>query len=162
MFRPVTVLVGFLLLLLGAWIAIVPFVGPMFSFGIRHNTSWQWTQTNLVLDVLPGAAVFFGGLLIMTGMRASASLGGLIALCGGGWSVLGPSTYHVALMTMLRQYGYYYAAGGLAIAMAAYAMGRASVPRVVATDADTTTAAASEPTVVTERVERPESVPTAT
>ncbi len=161
MLRPITFLTGFLLLLLGAWIAIVPFVGPLFGYAIRHNTAWHWSMSNLVLDVAPGAAIFLGGLLIMTSTSVTASLGGLLAFCGGAWSVLGPSTYHVAMMTMLRQYGYYYAAGGLAIALASYAMGRASVPRVVETQPaveDTS----DEPTVVTERVERPESVPTPT
>lgn len=81
---------GFLLILLGAWGALIPFVGPYADFGYTPNTTWVWTGARFWLEVLPGAAVALGGFLLLTGTnRITASLGGWIAAAGGAWFVVG-------------------------------------------------------------------------
>lgn len=79
---------GFLLMLLGAWGAVVPFIGPYLSYGYSPDKAWQYTSGRLWLSIVPGAVAFLGGLLIVSS-RSSAGLGGLIAALAGAWFVLG-------------------------------------------------------------------------
>jgi hypothetical protein len=44
---------GFLLVILGAWTAVIPFIGPWFSYAYTPNTSWTWTAARGWLQVLP-------------------------------------------------------------------------------------------------------------
>ena len=77
---------GFLLILLGAWGALIPFVGPYFDFAFTPDTEWTWTIARGWLEVLPGAATVLGGLLLLTsGNRATAMLGGWLAVLAGAW-----------------------------------------------------------------------------
>ena len=81
---------GFLLLLLGAWGALIPFIGPYFNFAWGTNEEWMWTATRGWLEVLPGAATVVGGLLLLgSGNRATAMLGGWITVLAGAWFVIG-------------------------------------------------------------------------
>ena len=50
-------LAGLLLVALGIWGAIVPFVGPYFSYGLGTSGPWQYTTGRLWLHILPGVAV---------------------------------------------------------------------------------------------------------
>ena len=69
---------GFLLLALGAWGALIPFVGPYFDFAYTPDSPWVWTVGRGWLEVLPGAVAAVGGLLLlMSRNRATAMLGRL-------------------------------------------------------------------------------------
>ncbi len=82
---------GVLLILLGIWGAIIPFVGPLFDFAYTPDTAWEWTQARGLLSVLPGAAAILGGLILLgSGNRASATLGSWLAAAAGAWFVVGP------------------------------------------------------------------------
>ena len=82
---------GFLLILLGLWGALIPFVGPYFHFAYTPDTAWTYNTARLWLEILPGAAVFLGGFLLMiaTG-RHVALFGALLAAAAGAWFTLGP------------------------------------------------------------------------
>ena len=81
---------GLLLVILGAWGALVPFVGPHFNFAYTPDRDWAWTTARGWLEVLPGAATVLGGLLlILAGNRLSAMLGGWLAVLAGAWFVVG-------------------------------------------------------------------------
>jgi hypothetical protein len=81
---------GFLLLLLGVWGALIPFVGPYFDFAYTPDQEWTWTTARGWLEVLPGAATFVGGLLLLTsGNRATAMFGGWLTVLSGAWFVVG-------------------------------------------------------------------------
>lgn len=81
-------LIGLLLVLLGAWGALIPFVGPNFDFAYTPGQSW--TAARGWLEVLPGAVTAFGGLLlILSRSRGSGMLGGWLAALGGAWFVVG-------------------------------------------------------------------------
>ena len=54
---------GFLLILLGIWGALIPFVGPYFDFGFSSDQAWAWTTTRGWLEVLPGVVTVVGGKL---------------------------------------------------------------------------------------------------
>ena len=83
-------LMGLLLVLLGAWGALVPFFGPNIDWAYMADPAWTWTTTKGWLEVLPGAVTALGGLLLLvSGNRGSAVLGGWLAVLGGAWFVVG-------------------------------------------------------------------------
>jgi hypothetical protein len=79
-----------LLVILGAWGALIPFVGPRFNFAYTPDQDWAWTTARGWLEVFPGVAAVVGGLLlIFSGNRAVAMFGGWLAVLGGAWFVVG-------------------------------------------------------------------------
>ena len=131
---------GFLLVLLGLWGALIPFIGPYFNYAYTPATTWTYTTARLWLEVLPGAAVFLGGvLLIIATGRHVALFGALLAAAGGAWFALGPIlsplwNNHVPLggspvgttefIRIMEQLGFYSALGVVIVFIAAAAFGR--------------------------------------
>jgi hypothetical protein len=86
------VAVGITLIVLGLWGALIPLLGPYFNYGYSPNTAWHLTTNRLWLEILPGAAVVLGGvILIVSSRRASGVLGASLALAGGVWFIVGPA-----------------------------------------------------------------------
>jgi hypothetical protein len=86
---------GFLLILLGVWGALIPFVGPYFHFAYTPDTAWTWTWGRFFLEIVPGVATAFGGLILMiSAVRPVAMFGAVLAAAAGAWfavgSLLGP------------------------------------------------------------------------
>lgn len=80
--------IGLLLVILGAWGALIPFIGPNFDFA--YTPGQAWTAARGWLEVLPGVATAVGGLLLIVSRnRGSAMLGGWLAALGGAWFVVG-------------------------------------------------------------------------
>ena len=81
---------GLLLILLGAWGALVPFFGPNIDWAYLTDPAWTWTTPKGWLEVLPGAVTAVGGwLVLVSGNRASAVFGGWLAGAAGAWFVVG-------------------------------------------------------------------------
>ena len=81
---------GVILVLLGAWGALIPFVGPHFNFAYTPDQDWAWSAARGWLEVLPGAAAAVGGLLlVIAGNRVTAMLAAKLAVLAGAWFVLG-------------------------------------------------------------------------
>ena len=81
---------GLLLVVLGAWGALIPFVGPHFDFAYTPDQDWAWSSARGWLEVLPGAATAVGGLLlIFSGNRITAIVGGWVAALAGACFVIG-------------------------------------------------------------------------
>jgi hypothetical protein len=81
---------GLLLIILGLWGALIPFVGPYFHFAYTADHAWAWSTARGWLEVFPGATTAVGGvLLLISGNRATAMLGGWLAVIGGAWFVVG-------------------------------------------------------------------------
>jgi hypothetical protein len=81
---------GLLLVILGVWGALIPFVGPRFNFAYTPDQDWTWTTARGWLEVFPGVATVLGGLLlIFSSNRAVAMFGGWLAVLGGAWFVVG-------------------------------------------------------------------------
>jgi hypothetical protein len=81
---------GLLLILLGAWGALIPFVGPYFHYAYSPDKAWTYTTGRLWLEILPGVAVALGGLVVLfSARRPAAILGAFLAALGGAWFVVG-------------------------------------------------------------------------
>jgi hypothetical protein len=81
---------GLLLIVLGVWGALIPFVGPYFHFAYTPDQPWAWSTARAWLEVFPGIVTAAGGvLLLISGHRATAMLGGWLAVIGGAWFVIG-------------------------------------------------------------------------
>ena len=91
-------LCGLLLILLGAWGALVPFVGPYFTFAFTPDRAWAYNTGRLYLSIVPGAAAVLGGLLVLvTRSRPAGMFGGLLAAAGGAWFIAGQPIVAIAL-----------------------------------------------------------------
>src|SRR5277367_6606355 len=72
---------GLLLLILGAWGALVPFIGPYFHFAYSSDQAWAWSTARAWLEVFPGVTAALGGfLLLISGNRATAMVGGWLVV----------------------------------------------------------------------------------
>ena len=134
---------GALLVILGAWAALVPFIGPYLNFAYTPaaDSTWYWTAARGWLEVAPGAAAFAGGLLLLGSTnRAVAIAGSWLGIAGGAWLIVGPSLTDVLNMNIgapdptlstrrqaLAELAYFYAVGTLILFFAAAALGRLSV-----------------------------------
>jgi len=132
---------GFLLILLGAWGALVPFFGPYLDYSYGTDQTWHWTTARLWLEVLPGAAAALGGLLLLVSAhRVTASLGGWLAALGGAWFIVGQTLAPLLHLGSVgqplsthdggraaAQLGYFYGLGAVILFLAAFALGRMAV-----------------------------------
>jgi peptidoglycan/LPS O-acetylase OafA/YrhL len=81
---------GTLLVLLGVWGGLIPFVGPYFHYAYTPDKTWDYTSDRLWLEILPGAGAFVGGLaVLLVRSRAAAALGAAVAAASGAWFALG-------------------------------------------------------------------------
>ncbi len=81
---------GLLLIILGVWGALIPFIGPYFHFAYTPDHPWAWSTARAWLEVFPGAITALGGLLLLvSGNRATAMFGGWLAVIAGAWFVVG-------------------------------------------------------------------------
>jgi hypothetical protein len=136
------VLSGLLLVLLGAWGALVPFVGPYFHYAYTPDQGWTYTTGRLWLEVLPGAATVLGGLIVLvSAYRPVAHFGAWLAALAGAWfalgSVIAPTWIGMNMTTgtpvggsaarALEQIGFFTGLGVAIAGVAAMALGRFSV-----------------------------------
>jgi hypothetical protein len=136
-----SIVIGVLLILLGVWGGLAPFVGPYFHFGYTPDTPWHYTHARLWLEVVPAAVAVVGGLLVLASPgRLLAAAGAILAVLAGGWFVVGTvvnSIWHrlgtpgVPVGTSPRrivaeQLGLFTGLGLVIVLCAAVALGRAA------------------------------------
>jgi HAMP domain-containing protein len=81
---------GTLLVLLGAWGALIAFVGPYFHYAFTPDHAWTYNTGRLWLEILPGAAAVLGGLIVLVAAtRPAAVFGAWVAALSGAWFVVG-------------------------------------------------------------------------
>lgn len=148
MSRPTGALSGALLVLLGIWGGMIPFVGPYFDYSFGVNSTWDYTTDRLWLCIIPAAvAVLAGLLLLMARTRGAGILAGWLAVAAGAWFVVGPAVSLTwesgpgpigaplfgTTRQMLELIGYFYALGALMVALGAFVIGCfAGRPRLAA------------------------------
>lgn len=132
---------GVLLILLGAWGALVPFIGAAFDYSYGSDQTWQWTAARGWLEVLPGAAAVVGGWLVLLSRdRVRGSVGGWLAAAAGAWFVIGQflaPVWHLGDIgaplsarpsgQALAHLGYFFGLGAVIVFLAAFALGRLAV-----------------------------------
>jgi hypothetical protein len=166
------VLTGVGLVLLGAWGAVIPFVGPYFDYAYTPNTTWTWTAARGFLQVLPGAVTFVAGLmLIFTRNRGVGFLASWMAIAAGAWFVLGPllsvtwranylgAPVGSARDASMEQLGMFFGLGAMIMLLGGLALGRFSMRGV--RDGDVVAAAPAAATAYEQRTTYPSEVATA-
>lgn len=144
--RTTGALSGVLIVLLGLWAALIPFIGPYVHYSFHVDHTWHWTTSRLWFDVLPGVVAIVGGLMLLrSNRRTSGGLGGWLAVAAGAWLIVGPTlsllwqrppggigTPHGGPHRQaLESIVYFYGVGALIVGLAAFATGRfVSRPRV--------------------------------
>jgi hypothetical protein len=131
---------GLLLMLLGAWGAIVPFIGHYWGYGFSPYDTWHWTAARWWLEVLPGIGAFVAGFLIsVTANRMTAVLAGWLGMASGAWFVLGTtfnsmwSAGNIGVpdgnqtLVVWEHVGMFAGLGVVIVALSAFALGRFSV-----------------------------------
>lgn len=134
---------GLVLIVLGIWGAIIPFVGPYFNYGFTPDSGFSFTWGRLWLDILPGVLALVGGLLLVGGAnRGNLGLGSWLGIVAGAWFVIGPSVSTLwnhgmpdhggpigsgTGLHFVEQIGFFYALGALILYFAATTLGRISV-----------------------------------
>ena len=158
------ILGGVLVALLGIWGALIPFVGPYFHYAYTPDKAWTYDHGRLLLEVLPGAGAFVGGVLLIYAMsRHLALFGALLGVLSGAWFALGnvfaplwttntaPAGVPASSTTFMRimeQVGFFTGLGLVLVLISAAAAGRiTAVPRLV-TEPEVIPAQPAEPVVV--------------
>jgi hypothetical protein len=134
---------GGLLVLLGAWGGLIPFIGPYFGYAYTPDRAWTYTTGRLWLQIIPGAAVFLGGLIVLASrLRPVALAGAGLAAAGGAWFVIGTLLRQVwpaisalqagfpvgaPLTRFVEQIGFFTGLGLVVVFLAAVALGRFTV-----------------------------------
>ena len=145
--RTTGALSGLLVIVLGVWGGLIPFIGPYFHYAFGGYKTWHYTSERLWLCIIPGVVAVIGGLMLLrSSRRSSGLLGGWLALAAGAWFAIGPTIsllWHHAgdpigapmggyTRQTLEWLGYFTGLGVVIAALSAFAMGRYfSRPRVV-------------------------------
>ena len=139
-------LCGLILILLGGWGGVAPFIGPSIGYGFTPDVAWHSTPGRLDLSAIPGAIVVVAGLFVL--VTRNRGIGGFFAMAaavGGGWFIAGASLIkllppaQVASITtgapietgtsrvVLTGLAFYAGTGALIVFFSALALGRFSI-----------------------------------
>jgi len=135
---------GFLLVLLGAWGALIPFIGPYFHYAYSPDRAWAYTSGRLWLEIVPGVATLLGGLiLLISSLRPTAMMGAGLAAAAGAWFALsavlhplwpgvgslsaGVPVGSTAALRVAEQIGFFTGLGLVIVFVAAFALGRLAI-----------------------------------
>ena len=133
---------GVLLILLGAWGGLIPFIGPYFHYAYTPPSAWSYTPGRFWLEILPAAGAVAGGLILLaSASRPAALFGAWLAAISGAWFALGPLIGPIwpghqlsagtpvggAITRSLEQIGFFTGLGLAVAFVAAVALGRLTV-----------------------------------
>ncbi len=131
---PKEVPVGAAIAILGLWAALVPLIGPYFSFGFDTSSTWDFSEAHITLSLIPGIGAIVGGLSLARPTQGLGNLGRILAALCGLWLLIGPVLHQVwdggfgpAATTdwkrALLWIGYFYGVGFLITYLAGVARG---------------------------------------
>lgn len=142
---------GVVLLLLGAWGALVPYAGPAFGYAMGDTPAWTWTEGRATMHLLPGLVAILGAALLISQQRGLQKVGASLAAAGGIWFLIAPTLHPLwagqsmggmsmggsAWYNALVSLGYHYGTGTLIAVLAAYALGVLNATRGAPAEART-------------------------
>jgi hypothetical protein len=132
---PKEVPLGVAITVLGIWAAIVPLVGPYFSWGFDTGNAWNWSEPHWTLSIVPGIAAALAGLAISVPARGLSNMGRSLAAISGFWFLVGNSLHQIwdgvgyapvspdEWKRAFLWITYYYGVGGFIVLFAGYAGG---------------------------------------
>ena len=110
---------------LGAIAFVIPFVGPLFNFGMGPDSAFTVTGSRVLRHVLPGTVVVLGGVALLSGTSSMRRAGGLVALIGAVWLAVYPWASNVDGASQFVRRGVYHWGTGIALViLATYALAR--------------------------------------
>lgn len=134
---------GLVLVILGIWAGLIPFVGPYFHYAYINYHGFAWlTIGRLWLSIIPGVVAVLAGIELMrSANRPTATLAAICGAAAGAWLIIGPTVSTLwnhgvsqtgrplggTFLRMLVQIGYFYALGAIILFFAAMALGRLSM-----------------------------------
>ncbi|HTZ93308.1 MAG TPA: hypothetical protein VMB74_12995 [Streptosporangiaceae bacterium] len=135
---------GLLLVLLGIWGALIPFVGPYFNYAYTPDRAWTSTSGRIWLEVLPGVVTLAGGVVVLLSrFRPAAVFASWLAALAGAWFAVGHlvaghwtglpgagTPVGGATRSVLEQIGFFTGLGVAIVFVAALALGRFTVVAV--------------------------------
>jgi hypothetical protein len=115
---------GFLLILLGLWGALIPFIGPYFDFAYTPDEVWTWTPARGWLEVLPAAAMLGAWLAVIAGLWyvVGGTFGTLLHL-----GDIGTPVATTEFKRAMLEIAFFYGLGSVIAVLGALAAGRLSV-----------------------------------
>ena len=133
---------GALLIMLGIWGGLIPFVGPYFHYAYTPDSAWTYTTGRLWLEILPALGTVAGGAtLLISAFRFTALAGAWLAAISGAWFAVGAVLAPIwiggtapaqgtptgdALARVVEQIGFFTGLGVAIVFVAALALGRFS------------------------------------
>jgi hypothetical protein len=133
---------GVLLVLLGIWGGIIPFVGPYVHYAYTPDRAWTYTSGRLWLEFLPAIGAVIGGLIVaVSRLRPAALLGAWLAALTGCWFAIGGALAPLwtsdrpaqgtpvggSVARAVEQSGFFTGLGVMIVCVASIALGRLSV-----------------------------------
>jgi hypothetical protein len=141
-------LIGLLTIAIGAWGAIVPYIGPTFGYRANGSASWVWAWQHSLLYLIPGAVAVATGLWMWAmaartragAGRLGSAFAGVVLLATGSWFALGPLVWPIfystpvftpasPLTNFLHQLGYNIGPGLVLATLAGMTLASAAVRR---------------------------------
>lgn len=134
---------GLLLVLLGAWGALIPLVGPLFDYAFTPDRAWEFTAGQVWLSIVPGVVTVFAGLVVLlSANRAVGVFAAWLAALAGAWFVVGGTVSTLwtsdgenlagepvggTAARMAEELGFFLGVGTAIVFVAAMALGRFTV-----------------------------------
>lgn len=132
---------GVLLILLGIWGGMIPFVGPYVHYAYTPTQAWAYTSGRFWLDILPAIGTVVGGLLVLlSSVRPTTLFGAWLAALSGTWFAVGSLIAPLVNSTMtpgspaggpihrvVEQIGFFTGLGVAIVFFSSIALGRLSV-----------------------------------
>jgi hypothetical protein len=132
---------GVLLVLLGVWGGLIPFVGPYVNYAYTPDSAWTYNSGRFWLEILPAIGVIVGGIILLASrLRPAALLGAWLAALSGCWFAVGGALAPIwnhgmsagtpaggSVARAVEQIGFFTGLGVVIVFVAALALGRLSV-----------------------------------
>ena len=131
---------------LAAFNLMLPFIAPLFGFGMGPDPAFAITSSRVYRHVIPNLIVIGGAFLMLTsGTRSTRIVGGIAAIVAGGWVAVAPHVLAVeSLSQLVRRLTYHSVTGVLIAGLAGVALGALIAARSVDLRGETSDRSESE------------------